>query len=147
MILVARHEGRDTASVNAFVDAANGRARTVTLVETESGGSVCGGYLDVAWVADGQIYDPRCGGFLFTLRNHLGVPPLKFVQKRSGTAAYICRDYRFYFGDMEGFVVWQRDDRLSSGLVYEAPRQGSALFDGDSGGTFRAARWELWEVV
>jgi hypothetical protein len=147
MILVARHEGRGTASVNAFVDAASGRARTVTFVETENGGSVCGGYLDVAWVAGGRAYDERGRSFMFTLRNHLGVPPSKFVQKRGGSAAFMVRDYRFYFGDKEGFVVWQNDGRLSSGLAYQPPRQGSALFDGDRNGIFRAARWELWEVV
>jgi hypothetical protein len=46
--LIARHEGRDAASVNAFLDAAKGRAKTLTFVETENGGSICGGYLDVA---------------------------------------------------------------------------------------------------
>jgi hypothetical protein len=39
--LVARHEGRDATSVNAFVDAAKGLARTLTFVETENGGSIC----------------------------------------------------------------------------------------------------------
>jgi hypothetical protein len=48
LTLVARHEGRDAASVNAFIDAAKGRARTLTFVETENGGSISGCYLDVA---------------------------------------------------------------------------------------------------
>jgi hypothetical protein len=48
MTLIARHEGRDAASVRAFVAAAKGRAKTLTFVETENGGSICGGYLDVA---------------------------------------------------------------------------------------------------
>jgi hypothetical protein len=39
--LVAKHEGRDLASLNAFVDAAKGRAKTLTFVETENGGSIC----------------------------------------------------------------------------------------------------------
>jgi hypothetical protein len=35
--------------MNAFIDAARGRAKTLTFVETENGGSISGGYLDVAW--------------------------------------------------------------------------------------------------
>jgi hypothetical protein len=46
--LVAKHEGLNATSVNAFVDAANGRAKTLTFVHTINGGSICGGYLDVA---------------------------------------------------------------------------------------------------
>jgi hypothetical protein len=80
--LVARHEGRGAASVNAFIDAATGRAKTLTFVETENGGSICGGYLDVPWVADGSASDPGRGSFIFTLRNHLGIPPAKFAQQR-----------------------------------------------------------------
>jgi hypothetical protein len=85
--LVARHEGRDAASVNALIDAAKGRAKTLTFVETENGVSVCGGYLDVAWVEGGRANDPGRMSFIFTLRNHLGVPPRRFAQKRSYSAA------------------------------------------------------------
>jgi hypothetical protein len=38
--LVAMHEGRDAVSMNAFIDAAKGRAKTLTFVETENGGSI-----------------------------------------------------------------------------------------------------------
>jgi hypothetical protein len=65
--LVARHEGRDAASVNTFVDAAKGRARTLTFVETENGGSICGGYLDVAW-AEWSMEDPGKRSFIFALK-------------------------------------------------------------------------------
>jgi hypothetical protein len=56
--LVTTHEGRGAASVNAFIDAAMGRAKTLTVVETENGGSICGGYLDVAWNEGGFTSDP-----------------------------------------------------------------------------------------
>jgi hypothetical protein len=55
--LIARHEGRDMASVNAFVAAATGRKHMLIFVETENGRSICGGYLDVAW-AEGYTSDP-----------------------------------------------------------------------------------------
>jgi hypothetical protein len=35
---------------------------------------------------------------------------------------------------------------LYSGQAYEAPGQGATLFNGDGGGVFRAAGWELWVV-
>jgi hypothetical protein len=143
---VARCEGRGAASVNAFIDAAKGRAKTLTFVETENGGSICGGYLDVSWVEDGCANDPGRRSFIFTLRNHLGVPPTKFAQKRDYWVAYAWRGRRFRFGDGEGFIVCQEDQTLYSGCSYEAPGQGVALFNGDGGGVFRAARWELWEV-
>jgi hypothetical protein len=144
--LVARHEGRDVASVNAFADAATGRAHTLTFVETENGGSICGGYLDVAW-AERYVSDPGRKSFIFTLKNSLGVIPTKFAQKRDVNAAYMERNNNFHFGYYEGLVVWQGHTTLCSGHTYETPRQGDAPFNGDGSGLFRAARWELWEVV
>jgi hypothetical protein len=131
--LVAKHEGRDPASVNAFIDAAKGRAKTVTFVKTQSGVSICGGYLDVAWVENGYAIDPGRRSFMFTLENHLRVPPAKFAQKRSENAACTWRGDCFYFGCFEGFIVWHGDRVLSDDLTYDAPVQGAALFDGDRG--------------
>jgi hypothetical protein len=149
MRLIAKHEGRDAASVNAFIQAASRRTKTVTLVETENGGSICGGYLDVAWVEGNWVNDPGRRSFIFTLKNDLGVPPTTFAQKVDGHAAYMVRDRYFQFGYSEGFVVWNGDSMMcgttTGGATYEAPQQGVALFSGN--GAFRAARWELWEVM
>jgi hypothetical protein len=144
--LVARHDGRDAASVKAFIDAAKGRATTVTFVETENGGSICGGYLEVAWVEGNYANDQGKGSFIFTLKNHLGVPPTRFAQRRDDQVAYMRRGHCFCFGRGEGFVVSPSDYRLCSGDGYHAHERGAALFHGDGGGVFRAARWELWEV-
>jgi hypothetical protein len=59
--------------------------------------------------------------------------------------AAMVRDNSFHFGYREGFNVWQGDTFLTS-QTFEASAQGVALFDGDAGGLFRAARWELWQV-
>jgi hypothetical protein len=148
MRLVARQEGRRSASVDAFIDAANGRAQTLTFVETENGGSLCGGYLDVAWVEGGFMSDPGRRSFIFTLKNHLGVPPTMFAQKRGEYAAWMRRDGAVCFGEgREGFLVCDCDLTLSSGRTYEAPEGGVTVFYGDGGTCFRAARWELWEIV
>jgi hypothetical protein len=144
--LVTRHEGRGAASVNAFIDAAKGRAKTLTFVETENCESICGGYLDVAWGENGHVSDPGRGNFIFTLKNHLGVPPTKFAQKRNNDVAYVWRGSCFGFGNGEGFMVCQGNEGLYSGCAYEAPGQGSVLFSGDGSAVFSAARWELWEV-
>jgi hypothetical protein len=144
--LIAKHEGRDAASVTAFVDAAKGRAKTLTFVETENGRSICGCYLDVAWVEGDDASDPGRRSFMFTLKNHMGVPPTRFAQKRDGDAAYMRRGDRFYCGYAEGFIVWQSEGSLNCGQTYEAPSQGPTLFYGDGGTLFRAARWELWQI-
>jgi hypothetical protein len=146
LTLVARHEGRDAASVNAFIDAAKGRAKTLTFVETENGGSICGGYLDVAWVEGGYASDSRRRRFIFTLKNHLGVLPVQFAQRRDAQTAYMNRDEYLHFGFGEGFIVWRGDFELNSGYTYEASGHGATLFHGDRGGQFRASRWELWET-
>jgi hypothetical protein len=57
------------------------------------------------------------------------------------------QDECFYFGAGEGSMVGRGDPWLCTGYTYEASSQGGALFWGDKGGPFRAARWELWEVI
>jgi hypothetical protein len=89
--LVAKHEGRDATSVNAFIDAANGLAKTLIFVEMENESSICGGYLDVAWVDGACVGDPGGRSFIFALKNHLGVPPTKFAQTSDEYAAYMER--------------------------------------------------------
>jgi hypothetical protein len=91
--------------VNAFIGAAQDQAKTLMFVETENGVSICGGYLDVPWVAGG-INDPGRKSFIFTLKNHLGVPPTKFAQRREDCVAFMGRGEYVYFGAGEGFGVW-----------------------------------------
>jgi hypothetical protein len=140
--LMAKGDGRSVAGVNSFIDAAKGRAKTLTFVETEDGNSICGGYLDAPWVEGSYTNDPARRSFIFTLKNHLGVPPTKFVQKRVERAVYMKRGYRFYFGQAEGLIVSESGGWLTGGPSYDSPEQGMALFCGDTDG-FRAARWEL----
>jgi hypothetical protein len=47
--LVATHDGRDVASINAFCDAADGLSKTVVIAVTENGESICGAFIDPAW--------------------------------------------------------------------------------------------------
>jgi hypothetical protein len=121
---LATGDGRSTASVNAFIDAAKGRAKTLTFVETENGGSISGGYLDVAWAEVHFVSDPGRMSFIFTLKNHLGVRPTKFSQKQGELGAYMGPGMGIWVGQGEGFGICQGDFRLYCGLTYEAPRQG-----------------------
>jgi hypothetical protein len=125
--LVAKGEGRGTASVNLFIGASEGRTKTLTFVETENGNSICGGCLDVAWVERSPSYDSRRAGLVFTLKNQLGVPPTKFVQKRDDYATYMRRDDRSHFGRAEGLIVWKSDAWLNCGQTYDAPGQGGGV--------------------
>jgi hypothetical protein len=93
------------------------------------------------------VKDPGRRSFIFTLRNHLEVPPTRFGQKQGEDAAFMARCHAFYFGFCEGFRVSPYAESLRSDETYDAPDQGAALFNGDDGGRFRAARWELWEIV
>jgi hypothetical protein len=145
--LLLKGSGRDTASVNAFTGAAKGHSKTITFVETENGGSICGGYLEAAWVESGYANDPSRRSFLFTLKNHLSVPPTKFAQKQDERVARMKPGGDVWWGQCEGWIIWSSDtDLLSNETFEEAPGEGAALFCGDGGWMFGAGRWELWQL-
>jgi hypothetical protein len=160
--LLAKYEGRDSASVDAFIDAAKGRARTLTLIETEGGKSICGAFLEPAWTV-GAIDDPSRSSFMFTLKNHLGVFPTKFPKLGDARAAVACQSDRVCFGERACMIgpggaaakSGERDRMTGPGggaakfeeQYEDAAGFGAAIFHGgDDRGVFRAARWELWET-
>jgi hypothetical protein len=147
--LVAAHDGRDIASLNAFCDAAEGLSKTVVIAVTENGESICGGYLDPAWREDAWAQDSS-KSFLFTLKNHAEVGPTKIPKKGSGScAAYKWRGYDWHFGDWEGPYIYRGGKPGGGGLgsYYEdVVGEGQAIFDGGQD-FFRLARWELWQVA
>jgi hypothetical protein len=145
--LLQKMSGRDAASVNGFIEAAKGRSKTITFVETENGGSICGGYLESAWVESGGMNDRSRRSFLFTLKNHLSVPPTKFAQKQDGRAAYVNPGSLVHWGQDEGWIICSSDFGLRSNKTFEeAPGKGAALFCDDGDTKFRAGRWELWQL-
>jgi hypothetical protein len=66
--LLQKKTGGDRASVDAFTEAANGHSKTITFVETENGCSICGGYLESAWVDSGWTDDPSRRSFISRCR-------------------------------------------------------------------------------
>jgi hypothetical protein len=68
------------------------------LAVTENGESICRGPLDPAWWERVWAEDTS-KSFLFTLKNHPGIGPMKFPMKGSDLcAAYKQRDWSWYFG-------------------------------------------------
>jgi hypothetical protein len=147
--LVASHDGRDIASINAFCAAAEGLSKTVVIAVTENGGSICGGYLDPAW-REGAWAEDNSKSFLFTLKNHAGIGPTKFPKKGgdSGAAAKR-RDFGWSFGNWEGPYIYKDGNPWCDGLgtSYEdVVGQGQGIFNGGQV-FFRLARWELWQIA
>jgi hypothetical protein len=146
--LVAVHDGRDIASLNAFCDAAEGLSKTVVIAVTENGESICGAYLDPAWT-EGTWAKDGSKSFLFTLKNHAGVCPTKFPRKGIDLyAAYKRRDWGWYFGHWEGPYIYKGGNPGGGlGIYYkDVVGQGQAIFNGGQD-FFRLARWELWQIA
>jgi hypothetical protein len=147
--LVASHDGRDIASLNAFCEAAEGLSKTVVIAVNENGESICGGYFDPTWRESSSIPDPS-ESFLFTLKNHAGVGPTKFPKKCGNpyAAAKLRRNW-WCFGNCEGPYIYKGGNPGCGGLgsFYEdVVGQGQAIFNGGQD-FFRLARWELWQVA
>jgi hypothetical protein len=146
--LVAAHDGRDIASINAFCDAADGLSKTIVIAVNENGGSICGGYLDPAWRANDWAEDSS-RSFLFTLKNDAGVGPTKFPKK--GCDSYAAAKWRGSFwciGDWEGPYIW-KGGNPGGGLgehYGDVVGQGQAIFNGGQD-FIRLGRWELWQVA
>jgi hypothetical protein len=150
--LLAKCEGRDKTSVNAFIDAAKRRAHTITFIETENGKSICGASVEPAWVDPGQdracTHDPSKRTFLFTLKNHLGVAPTKFPCKSPECTVFLRRDRVVIFTSNNwGMHITPETNGYMSVTGYkDTAGKGGEVFCGDGSG-FRAARWELWEIA
>jgi hypothetical protein len=146
--LVAAHDGRDIASINAFCDAADGLSKTVVIAVSENGESICGAYLDPAW-REGAWACDSSESFLFTLKNHAGVGPTKFPKKGSNSrAATKGRDHDWCFGNWEGpyIYVGGNPEGGLGGYYEDVVGRGQAIFNGGQD-FFRLARWELWQVA
>jgi hypothetical protein len=130
------------------MDAAEGLSKTVVVAATENGESMCGAYLDSAWM-EGYARDSG-KSFLFTLKNHAGVGPTKFPKMGSDSfAAFKQRGYSWYFGDWEGPYIDEGGDPGYGGLgrcYGDVIGQGRAIFNGGQD-FFRVSRWELWQIA
>jgi hypothetical protein len=134
-----------------------GHPHTLLFIETENGKSICGSYLDPAWVENGFTNDPSRQSFLFTLKNHIGVPPMTFRLTGSDKAAYANRSRWVQLtADHSGGVHLHSGKANGSfGHDENSIERGAQGFNGDDGGggddgdgeNFRDDRWESWETM
>jgi hypothetical protein len=119
--------------------------------ETFNGRSVYGGYLEPAWCGYGELCDPSCKSFIFTLLNNLRNPPAKFALSRTMSAAgmssgsHLCFDrYDFCFGEEGHFSHYPESYANPLG-------HGGSLFAGEGMKgpgkvNLLVGRWELWQL-
>jgi hypothetical protein len=145
--LLLRHQGRDAASVNAYLDAAKGHWQTWTFIDTENGKAICGSYLDPARVEGGYTEDHAKRGFLFTLKNYLGIVPTKFRLVSSQNASQASRNnYVILSGGTWVVHICPSDPGTALGPYENAAGHGVATFSRGNR-AFGAGRWELWETT
>jgi len=89
---------RDGWGASDFHRMCDGKGATVTVVKS-SGGYIFGGYTDVTWGQSGQCQSST-DSFLFSLKDHAGVGPVKMPIKRNmtETAVYHGSNYGPLFG-------------------------------------------------
>jgi hypothetical protein len=139
----------DGAGVRRFEAAAIGKTNTLVFVRATTG-SLFGGFLACAWTADDWCKDRTNRSFIFTLENHLDVPPTKFDLVKPDETAF-CSSHNFGFGGGYDFSV--RCDGKSFSNFGDSYRdttgRGRALFSGNDGRVNDGVGvecWELWQV-
>ena len=91
---------RDGWSASDFHRMCDGKGATVTVVKS-SGGYIFGGYTDVAWSGEAedshedsndvvQVFKSSTESFLFSLKDHEGIGPVKMPIKSDKTGRAVC---------------------------------------------------------
>jgi len=108
----ASRDGWDASDFHRMCD---GKGATVTVVKS-SDGYIFGGYTDVAW-RQGEEYESSAVSFLFSLKDHAGVGPVKMSIKSDKTASAILQgsNYGPTFGnDCDLYVASNANTKSSS---------------------------------
>jgi len=69
----------------------DGKGVTVTFVKS-SDGYIFGGYTDVAWGGEGGVYKSFVESFMFSLKEHAGIGPVKMPIKSNKTEDAVGHD-------------------------------------------------------
>ncbi len=118
----ASRDGWDASDFHRMCD---GKGATVTVVKS-SDGYIFGGYTDVAWEQNG-VWKSSAESFLFSLKDHEGVGPVKMPIKShmTGDAVYHDSNYGPFFGDGDLDVASNANSNTSSysnvGYTYQLP--------------------------
>jgi hypothetical protein len=149
--LLAKGEGRPTLLVARIV----GKSKTLVVVQTQNGKSICGGYVAPAWC--NRVWcasDPSNSSFLFTLQNHLGKPTTKFPINPGATKVFYMTDNRFILGDLSNgsgntYTTSTLGHGGQFGALQEPLALGTCVLAGEGSGSQKVsvARWEFWQLA
>jgi hypothetical protein len=142
---------RDGFTASAFHGKCDGRAKTVTIIES-TGGFIFGGFTPVAWDSSGAYKSDDSGkSFLFTVKNPRGAEFRKFSLKDSSKAIYCVSAYGPLFGNNCDIAVFDRCNAGTSsftnlGLAYvnDTGLDGQKVFTGER--TFTVKEIEVFAI-
>jgi hypothetical protein len=86
----ASRDGWAAADIHRMFD---GKGATITVVKS-SDGSIFRGYTDVAWGMN-SVYKPSSESFLYSLKDHAGIGPVKMPIKSYMTARAVSHNLRY----------------------------------------------------
>jgi len=113
----ASRDGWDASDFHCLCD---GKGATVTVVKS-SDGYIFGGYTDAAWGGTSAgTYKPSTVSFLFSLKDHAGIGPVKMpiMKEMTSNAVYITSSYGPSFGSGHDFIVATNSNIDDSSYCY-----------------------------
>lgn len=148
----ASRDGWDAADFHKHSDA---KGATIVLVKTTEG-YIFGGFTDVAWSAPFSVfgnYKSSQNSFLFSLKCHEGLPPIKMGLKE-GKHQHATRhfvDYGPVFGDGYDLIIGSHSNvncnaNSSIGNAYELPADTNNPHFLTGSHKFDVAEYEVFEV-
>lgn len=133
----------------------DGKGATITVVKS-SGGYMFGGYTDVAWSQSGGSCKSSRTSFLFSLKCHAGLGPLKMDVKsgNEASAVYHNSNYGPTFGGGQDLCIRFIPNQSNTNTSYTNIGHTYQLPDGVTGGhslltgasNFQVAEYEVFQV-
>jgi len=131
----------------------DGKGATITVVKS-SGGYMFGGYTDVAW-SQSSTYKSSCTSFLFSLKCHAGLGPLKMDVKSGSNnhAVYHISGYGPTFGGGHDLCIVSNPNQSNTNTSYTNTGHTYQLPDGvadycflTGARDFGVAEYEVFQV-
>jgi len=154
---------RDGWDASDFHGMCNGKGATVTVVKS-SGGYIFGGYTDVAWSGEAedshedsndvvQVFKSSTESFLFSLKDHEGIGPVKMPIKSDKTGRAVCHHSSygplFGRGDDLGVASNANSNTVSSsnvGTMYQRPSNTNDFHFLTGSRNFTVSEYEVFLV-
>lgn len=148
LLYKATRDGFESAQLHRCCD---NSGPTITVVESNNGGYLLGGYTSVSWHSSGIFIEDHNNPFLFTLTNPCGIEPTKYSAVLEKYAIYAHRDYGPTFGGGHDLFVANSSDknRHSSAnfphSYHDTTARGSMTFTG--GNHFQPSEIEVYRLL